>query len=111
MGLARLAAVWPELNGLPGWVAERLTSDAIYAVYLDRQDRDIATFRRDEAVTLPASLDYAGLPGLSSELRHKLSAVRPATLGQAGRIEGMTPAALAILAARARDRFGAELLG
>ena len=111
VGLARLAAVWPELNGLPGWVAERLTSDAIYAVYLDRQDRDIATFRRDEAVTLPASLDYAGLPGLSSELRHKLSAVRPATLGQAGRIEGMTPAALAILAARARDRFGAELLG
>lgn len=111
VGMARLAAVWPELGSLPGWMAERLTSDAIYAVYLDRQDRDIASFRRDEAVSLPASLDYAGLPGLSAELRHKLSAVRPATLGQAGRIEGMTPAALAILAARARDRFGAELLG
>ena len=111
VGMARLSAVWPVLNSLPAWVADRLASDAIYAVYLDRQDRDIATFRRDEAVALPASLDYTGLPGLSAELRHKLSAVRPATLGQAGRIEGMTPAALAILAARARDRFGAELLG
>ncbi len=74
--------------------------DAKYAVYLDRQVADIASFRRDEALAIPESLDYHRMPGLSAEVRQKLSAVRPLTMGQASRIEGVTPAALTLLAAR-----------
>ncbi|ACA15926.1 glucose inhibited division protein A [Methylobacterium sp. 4-46] len=98
----RLAAIWPELAAVPPRVAERLRTDAAYAVYLDRQRSDIAAFRRDEAVRLPASLDYGRIAGLSNELRLKLDCVRPHTLGQAARIEGVTPAALTLLAAHAR---------
>ena len=99
---ARLAGVWPELAAVSPRIAERLRTDATYAVYLDRQRADIAAFRRDEAVRLPAGLDYAGISGLSNEMRSKLEAVRPGTLGQAARIEGVTPAALTLLAAHAR---------
>ncbi|HEX8417561.1 MAG TPA: tRNA uridine-5-carboxymethylaminomethyl(34) synthesis enzyme MnmG [Methylobacterium sp.] len=108
----RLAVVWPELAAVPPRIAERLSTDATYAVYLDRQQGDIAAFRRDEAVTLPARLDYAGIAGLSNEMRTKLESVRPGTLGQAARIEGVTPAALTLLAAHARraDRTPASSL-
>ncbi|MHC2104026.1 tRNA uridine-5-carboxymethylaminomethyl(34) synthesis enzyme MnmG [Methylobacterium sp. CM6246] len=98
----QLAAIWPELAGTSPRVADRLKTDATYAVYLDRQNADIAAFRRDEAVRLPPSLDYAGISGLSNEMRVKLETVRPGTLGQAARIEGVTPAALTLLAAHAR---------
>ncbi|MEH3145359.1 MAG: tRNA uridine-5-carboxymethylaminomethyl(34) synthesis enzyme MnmG [Methylobacterium frigidaeris] len=98
----RLATVWPELGAVPAMVAERLRTDATYAVYLDRQHADIAAFRRDEAVVLPPGLDYAGIAGLSNELRIKLEGVRPTSLGQAARIEGVTPAALTLLAVHAR---------
>ncbi|KST58597.1 tRNA uridine 5-carboxymethylaminomethyl modification protein [Methylobacterium sp. GXS13] len=98
----QLAAIWPELAETSPRVADRLKTDATYAVYLDRQNADIAAFRRDEAVRLPASLDYAGISGLSNEMRVKLETVRPGTLGQAARIEGVTPAALTLLAAHAR---------
>ncbi|ACL56036.1 tRNA uridine-5-carboxymethylaminomethyl(34) synthesis enzyme MnmG [Methylobacterium nodulans] len=97
-----LAGIWPELGAIPAALAERLRTDATYAVYLDRQQADIAAFRRDEAVRLPASLDYSRIAGLSNELRAKLEGVRPHTLGQAARIEGVTPAALTLLAAHAR---------
>jgi tRNA uridine 5-carboxymethylaminomethyl modification enzyme len=100
--LAELARVWPELASLDRQVAERLETDATYAVYLERQTRDIESFRRDEAVVLDPLLDYTGLPGLSAELQGRLTAVRPETLGHASRLEGMTPAALAIIAAHAR---------
>lgn len=98
----RLAIVWPELAAIPAALADRLCTDATYAVYLDRQQADIAAFRRDEAVTLPDLLDYGSIAGLSNELRLKLDTVRPLTLGQAARIEGVTPAALTLLAAHAR---------
>ena len=98
----QLAAIWPELSETAPRIADRLKTDATYAVYLDRQNADIAAFRRDEAVRLPASLDYAGISGLSNEMRVKLETVRPGTLGQAARIEGVTPAALTLLAAHAR---------
>ncbi len=99
---ARLTRVWPDLAGISPRVADRLHTDATYAVYLDRQQADITAFRRDEAITLPARLDYAAIPGLSNEMRTKLESVRPGTLGQAARIEGVTPAALTLLAAHAR---------
>jgi tRNA uridine 5-carboxymethylaminomethyl modification enzyme len=100
--MANLASIWPELNRFGSAMVDRLENDARYSVYLERQSRDIAIWRRDEDLALPAQLDYAQISGLSAELRLKLDAVKPATLGQAGRIEGMTPAALTLLAARAR---------
>ena len=99
---ARLAAIWPALAAVPASVASRLETDATYAVYLDRQAADIAAHRRDEGILLDADLDFDGLPGLSNELRTKLKAVRPHTLGQAARMEGMTPAAITLLAGHAR---------
>ncbi|CAA2137974.1 tRNA uridine-5-carboxymethylaminomethyl(34) synthesis enzyme MnmG [Methylobacterium bullatum] len=108
IGWDHLTKVWPELRSVSPHVADRLRTDATYAVYLDRQSADIAAFRRDEAVALPIKLDYGAIPGLSNEMQAKLEAVRPGTLGQAARIEGVTPAALTLLAAHARraDRSG-----
>jgi tRNA uridine 5-carboxymethylaminomethyl modification enzyme len=100
--LRALARLWPELGTLPEAVAEQLEIDAKYAVYLDRQAADVAAYRRDENLRLPAEFDYAGIPGLSNEIKQKLTAIRPRTLGQAGRIDGMTPAALTLLAVHLR---------
>jgi tRNA uridine 5-carboxymethylaminomethyl modification enzyme len=97
-----LTKVWPELGSLDPAIARRLEADAKYSVYLDRQDEDVARFRRSEATAIPADLDYAGISGLSNELRQKFLTVRPSNIGQAGRIEGMTPAALALVAAHAK---------
>lgn len=97
-----LCAIWPDLGALAPGIATQIEIDAKYAVYLDRQAADISAFRRDEAMEIPAGLDYAALPGLSTELRQRLARIRPGTMGQAGRIEGMTPTALTLLAAHVR---------
>jgi tRNA uridine 5-carboxymethylaminomethyl modification enzyme len=99
-----LARVWPELSAIKPALARRIEADAKYAVYLDRQEEDVARYRRSEAAALPPDLDYASLSGLSNELKAKFIAARPGSLGQAGRIEGATPAALALIAAHARRR-------
>jgi tRNA uridine 5-carboxymethylaminomethyl modification enzyme len=95
--VARLAKVWPELAAIAPAIAEQLEIDARYSGYLARQARDIAAFRRDEALALPDALDYASVGGLSAEVRGKLATARPATLGAAARISGVTPAALVAL--------------
>ena len=96
---ARLRGVWPELTAITTQVAEQMEIEAQYAGYLDRQEADILAFRKDEDMRLPADLDYRAMGGLSNEAKDKLSTVRPATLGQAARIEGMTPGAItAVLA-------------
>lgn len=100
--VARLRELWPELGEIDPATAERVETDARYAVYLDRQQADIDAFRRDEQLALPESLDYESIAGLSAELRSKLAFLKPRTLGQAQRIDGMTPSALTLLAARAR---------
>jgi tRNA uridine 5-carboxymethylaminomethyl modification enzyme len=100
--LRRLASIWPELSTIDAETAARVETDARYAVYLQRQSADIESYRRDEQLALPAELDYASIAGLSAELQSKLAYLRPRTLGQAQRIEGVTPAALTLLAARAR---------
>ncbi len=102
LGIAELTRIWPQLAGLDGKIAEQLATDAKYAVYMDRQAADIASYRRDEGFELPDQIDYAALPGLSHEVRQKLQALRPRTIGQAGRIDGMTPAALTLLVAHVR---------
>jgi tRNA uridine 5-carboxymethylaminomethyl modification enzyme len=106
LGIADVARIWPELTAIESRIAEQLEIDAKYAVYLDRQADDVARFRRDEALNLPDGIDYESIPGLSMELREKLCAVRPRTLGQADRIDGMTPTALALVALHARRRAG-----
>ncbi len=97
LGLKDLARLWPELGALRPDVAEQLETEGRYAGYLGRQEADILAFRRDEALILPSTLDYAAIGSLSAECRDKLTAARPATLGQASRIPGITPAALTAL--------------
>jgi tRNA uridine 5-carboxymethylaminomethyl modification enzyme len=97
-----LAGLWPEINDWSPDVREQVEIDAAYAGYLDRQAADVEAFRRDEALRLPADLDYAAIGSLSNEVRSKLTAVRPLTLGQAARIEGVTPGALTALLAHVR---------
>ena len=104
LSLARLAAIWPELGAIPAEVAAQVETDARYARYAARQAADAEQLRRDEAQALPADLDLDRISGLSNELRDKLRRLRPQTLGQAARIEGMTPAALTLLAIHARRR-------
>ncbi|HXQ12663.1 MAG TPA: tRNA uridine-5-carboxymethylaminomethyl(34) synthesis enzyme MnmG [Caulobacteraceae bacterium] len=100
--LRDLAQVWPEIADWPAFAAEQIGIDAAYAGYLDRQAADVVAFRRDEGLSIPATLDYASIGGLSTEAREKLAAVRPRTLGQASRIEGVTPGAIAALLAHVR---------
>ena len=108
--LRSLAALWPELARVPREIAELIEGDALYAGYLDRQEADIRAFRRDEALALPNDLDYSAIGGLSTEVRSKLSATRPATLGAAARISGVTPASLTALLAYVRRGEGAAAL-
>ena len=98
----QLAAIWPELGDYAEAVISRVTADAVYSVYLDRQASEIQSYRRDQTLKVPVDLDLDGISGLSNELKAKLQSLRPADLAQAGKIEGMTPAALTLLAAHAR---------
>jgi tRNA uridine 5-carboxymethylaminomethyl modification enzyme len=100
--LTVLAEIWPQIGAWSPVVCEQIEIEATYAGYLDRQAADVAAFRRDEDLTLPADLDYRIVGGLSNEAREKLAAVRPLTLGQASRIEGVTPGALTALLAHVR---------
>ncbi|MDP1616212.1 MAG: tRNA uridine-5-carboxymethylaminomethyl(34) synthesis enzyme MnmG [Phenylobacterium sp.] len=102
-----LATIWPELNAWAPEVREQVEIDAAYAGYLDRQQADVAAFRRDEDLRLPPELDYGVVGGLSNEVREKLAAIRPLTLGQAARIEGVTPGALTALLAHVRRKVAA----
>jgi tRNA uridine 5-carboxymethylaminomethyl modification enzyme len=102
IGFEDLAGVWPQIAAWPAEVREQIEIDAAYAGYLDRQAADAEAFRRDEDLQLPAGLDYGAIGGLSNEVRDKLAAVRPLTLGQAGRIEGVTAGALTALLAHVR---------
>ncbi|MGQ7794403.1 tRNA uridine-5-carboxymethylaminomethyl(34) synthesis enzyme MnmG [Faunimonas sp. B44] len=106
VGIAALARIWPELAAIATPVVAQIEIDAKYAVYLDRQQADIEALRRDDALVLPPDLDYAGIGGLSAEVRQKLASARPATIGQAARVEGVTPAALTRLLAFARKEPG-----
>jgi tRNA uridine 5-carboxymethylaminomethyl modification enzyme len=101
VGWAEVSAIWPALSVIDPAIAVHLEIDAKYDVYLKRQNADVDAFRRDEGLVL-TDIDYDAVPGLSNEARAKLGRARPRTVGQAGRLDGMTPAALAILAAYLR---------
>jgi tRNA uridine 5-carboxymethylaminomethyl modification enzyme len=116
IGWSQVRAIWPELSAIDPSVAVHLEIDAKYDVYLKRQVADIESFRRDEGLVL-SGVDYSAVPGLSNEARAKLAATRPHTVGQAGRLDGVTPAALGILTAylrreaRRKAAIGASALG
>ena len=97
-----LQRVWPEFGELSKSTAEQLEIEALYSVYLKRQEADISAFRRDEDLIIPVDADFTQISGLSNEIRQKLETVRPETLGQAARIDGITPAALTLLLAHVR---------
>ncbi len=99
---AILSEIWPVLSAIPAWARIRLETDARYAVYLGRQQASIIAFKKDEAIAIPAWLNPDAVAGLSTEIRQKLRTFRPATLAQASRIDGMTPAALMLLLAHIR---------
>jgi tRNA uridine 5-carboxymethylaminomethyl modification enzyme len=101
IGWSDLRGIWPELSAVDPSIAVHVEIDAKYDVYLKRQTADVDAFRRDEGLTL-SDIDYSVVPGLSNEARAKLEAARPRTVGQAGRLDGLTPAALGILAAYLR---------
>jgi tRNA uridine 5-carboxymethylaminomethyl modification enzyme len=101
IGWSQLRGIWPELSAIDLSIVVHLEIDAKYDVYLKRQTADVDAFRRDEGLIL-TDIDYADVPGLSNEARVKLEKARPRTVGQAGRLDGLTPAALGILAAYLR---------
>lgn len=106
--LDQFVAVRPEIGDWSPAVRDQVEIDAVYASYLDRQTQDAEALRREEGLSLPANLDYAAIGALSNEVREKLALIRPLTLGQAGRIEGMTPGALTALLAHVKRVKDAE---
>ncbi|MCF1454017.1 tRNA uridine-5-carboxymethylaminomethyl(34) synthesis enzyme MnmG [Agrobacterium vitis] len=99
ISIVNLSRIWPELSALDSKVAEAVEIHATYAVYMDRQNADIAATKRDEDRLIPKDFDYASLSGLSNELKQKLEKTRPENLSQAAKVEGMTPAAISLLIA------------
>ena len=97
MDTSKLSAIWPELADIDAETREQVEKDAIYVNYIDRQQNAVNAMRKDEKLEIPDDFSFQGIPGLSNELQQKLIASRPSTLAQAGRIEGMTPAALALI--------------
>jgi tRNA uridine 5-carboxymethylaminomethyl modification enzyme len=102
VSFARLRAMWPHLGAIPAGIAAQIEVDARYSTYVERQEADVEAFRKDESVRIPADFDYAAIPGLSAEVRQRLASLRPATLAQASRLEGITPAATMLLLAHLR---------
>ncbi len=97
VNMAKIRQAFPDIPSFPGTIENQVVTDAHYMGYLERQDRDIQSFKKDESVIIPEGIDYEKLSGLSNEVRSKLLKVRPKTLGQALRIDGVTPAAVIIL--------------
>jgi tRNA uridine 5-carboxymethylaminomethyl modification enzyme len=104
IGLGDIGRIWPEFLEVPADLANQLEIEAKYAVYLDRQAAEVAAFKRDESFEIPDLIDYGAVPGLSNEVRQRLAAARPRTIGQASRLDGVTPAAVVLLAAYVRRR-------
>jgi tRNA uridine 5-carboxymethylaminomethyl modification enzyme len=102
--MARLTGLWPELAGMDPKIACQMKIEATYESYIERQDADVAALRRDAGLAIPEDFDYDTIPGLSAEVRLKLTRARPASLGQAARISGITPAAITVLLAHIRRR-------
>jgi tRNA uridine 5-carboxymethylaminomethyl modification enzyme len=106
-----LVAAKPELGTVPGSLQSQVEADALYAAYTDRQKAEIRALEQDREVRFPVDLDYSKVPGLSNEARQKLSAARPANLAEAGRLDGVTPSALALVLSHLRKLSVQRLAG
>tara|TARA_B110000967_G_scaffold62695_1_gene64464 strand:+ start:13122 stop:14996 length:1875 start_codon:yes stop_codon:yes gene_type:complete len=104
---SKLVDIWPELSVLNSEIREQVEKDAVYVNYIDRQQSAVNAMRKDEKLAIPDSFNFTNISGLSNEIQQKLLQARPTTLAQAGRIEGMTPAALALILTTIR-RFDAK---
>ena len=102
VNVGSLESILPELKHLDGEVRDQVERDAIYVNYISRQDAQAIALKRDESVLIPQGFEFDSIAGLSNELKHKLSVSQPANVAQAGRIEGMTPAGLALIVSRLR---------
>jgi len=102
VGFSNIEPLNPDFFGIPSDIKRQMEREALYASYIQRQQKDIELLQKDEALSIPAEFDYGGLNGLSNELKSKLERTRPGTLGQAGRIDGMTPAALTLILSHIR---------
>jgi len=98
-----LVAIEPRLMSLDAKTREQLAQDALYANYIERQKKDIDALRRDESQIIPTDFAFAGIEGLSNELKLKLAASKPANIAQASRIDGMTPSALLLILSKLRN--------
>lgn len=105
---ADVLEAWPEIAEIDGHILDLVAADAHYLPYLERQQKDIAALKTDSAIRLPGTMDYAAISGLSTELRSKLEQVRPLSIDQASRVEGMTPAALTLLLVHAKQQNDAR---
>jgi tRNA uridine 5-carboxymethylaminomethyl modification enzyme len=111
MHLARLAEVWPELGEIDSKTAERLEIEAQYDVYLQRQSASAALLRREEERIIPDGMDFAAISGISNELKQKLAVRKPKSIAEAKKIDGMTPAAMALVLLAIRHRGKSEMRG
>ena len=111
VGFEHLQRIEPKLASIDDETKAQLTRDAVYATYIERQREDVAAMQRDEHHEIPDNFDYTALNGLSHELREKLGRAKPRTLAQAGRLDGMTPAALTLILAAIRRREKARAAG
>ena len=107
--LSQLAAIWPQMESIDADVMEQLQIESLYASYLDRQLLDIESFKKEEGLRIPEGFDYDGLASLSTEVKAKLKQAAPDTIGSAGRIPGMTPAALSVLIATIKKSGGKKM--
>ena len=103
--LKKLRSIWPKLPKVPLKIDEQIEISAHYSGYLDKQEADIRAFRRDEKLVIPENIDYSKLSGLSNEVKSKFKLIRPRTLGQALRIDGITPAAVYILLSHVKKTY------
>ena len=104
ISMADIEVGFLEIAKLDDAIKAQLEIEAMYAGYIERQKEDVAALRREESLSLPGDLDYGAVGGLTNEVRAKLEQIRPTTLGQAGRIEGMTPGGLTALLAFVKRR-------
>ena len=97
-----ICKIWPQLKETDPMILEQIETEALYSGYLERQEEDILSFKKEEQMTIPESFDYDPIPSLSTEIKLKLKQVKPATIGSASRIQGMTPAAMVTLMAHVK---------
>ena len=104
IGFKEFGKIWPELYQIEPEIAEQLSYDARYSVYIERQNRDVDIMRNDSNYKIPENFSYCDIKSLSCELKEKLETIRPSSLDQAGRIDGMTPVAINLILARLKNK-------